>query len=1157
MSQFENKYAFRLSGVIKRYGLIYKVMQLTLLTCTLFPSLSAQEIDTPLNNFQVRYFAFFMDTSKVIALPDSFILAETDSLVFHDTHLQRDLDYRINFSQSRLVLLTPNIQAGDSIFISYQKLNWPLRKTYFLQKPQTKPDSLSSSNSIATMFSRQESAETDEYTSNLRKSGSLVRGISLGSNQGLKVDSGLRLQVSGEVTEGVEIVAALTDQSTPIQPEGNTQTLQEIDKVFIKLKSRQFETTMGDYNLDLTGTEFTRYQRKLQGAMATVYPQNDAHVTFSGAVSKGQFRTQEFQGIEGNQGPYQLTGERGQIDILVLAGTERIWIDGEEMVRGENNDYVIEYGSGEITFTRKRLITADSRISVDFQFSDERFQRNLYALEAEAKLFDEKLAIKSTLLREKDDADNPLGITLTDEIRDALSSAGDGQAVSNGANYVGADSGSYILQDSIFIYVGIDQGDYQVRFSDLGPGQGSYEYEGFGRYRFIGQGAARYAPVVLLPTAKKHDVADLRMDFQTSAAIKVSTELAVSNLDNNLYSSLDDGDNTGQAWLLSLAAQPQSLTLHGINFGRADLHVHHRFRSERYKDIDRADEIEFGRQWDIADEKKTGNERITEAKIRYIPRDRMHFFGSGGFLNQDGNGISSKKISGGTRWQTPQFLELNYNIEKIEKKNETIATPNSWLRQNGAVFRTMWYLTPKIEFESETKKETPLADSLRSGFRFTQLASGVELARFKHIAAGIEYTQREDDDRFEQSFLPKSTAHTRQFNLATQNIKNFNFSGSYIHRTRDYNAAGLSDTRTDLAEINIGSSQWKNAVKFSSHYQITNTQVGKQEEVYFKVREGDGNYSYDAALDEYIPDPFGEYVLRLLPTDEFIPVVELKGRINVRLSPKTALRTTKTSSFYKKFLANISSETFLRIEEKTQEPKVRDIYFLNLSKFQNPDTTILGNMSLRQDITLFEMRRDISLRYRLLSSKSINNQFIDSKQKRRYIRHEWRLNAPPTRQWGGRFELIRTIEDKTFSSETRPDRFIRGLRFESEVSWRPQNRLEVALHNVYGFDADKAYKPQTEVRQMTLKPRTTYSFSGRGRLRAEFEYTKVTANEDSRIIPYEMAQGNRLGRSMRWNLSFDYRMSTNLNSSISYQGRDEPQRDQTIHVAKVEMRAYF
>ncbi|KAA3658601.1 MAG: hypothetical protein DWQ10_10885, partial [Calditrichaeota bacterium] len=350
---------------------------------------------------------------------------------------------------------------------------------------------------------------------------------------------------------------------------------------------------------------------------------------------------------------------------------------------------------------------------------------------------------------------------------------------------------------------------------------------------------------------------------------------------------------------------------------------------------------------------------------------------------------------------------------------------------------------------------------------------------------------------------------------------------------------------------------WKKAAKFGGHYQISNTQVGRQEQVYFKVREGEGNYRYDESLDEYIPDPFGEYVLRLLPTDEFIPVVELKGRVDFRFKPNKVLRTKNTSSIYKKILANISSETFLRLEEKTQEPNVRDIYLLDFSKFQNSQTTLLGNMSLRQDLTLFEKRRDLSLRYRLLSSKSINNQFLDGEQKRRYIRHEWRLNLSPSRQWGGRFEFQRTIEDKTFSRETRPDRFVRGVRLVSEVSWRPQNRLELALGSVYGFDADKAYEPQTEVQQVTLKPRTTYSFRGRGRLRAEFEYTKVTANDETRIIPYELAQGNRLGRSLRWNLTFDYRMSKNLNSSVSYQGRDEPQRESTIHVAKVEMRAYF
>ncbi|KAA3657014.1 MAG: hypothetical protein DWQ10_14185, partial [Calditrichaeota bacterium] len=549
MNGFRYKNFHTLFRYARRYVMAYSVMQLVRFGCGGFSTLHAQELDIPHSNSHVQYYHVFSDTSSVIPLADFFLVADSDSLVYRDRHLQRLKDYHIDFSQSRLVLPVFNFQVGDSLFISYDKLNLPLRKTYYLHQPQPMPDSLVSPQDISTMLRLQESEGTDEFSSNLTKSGSLVRGISLGSNQGLKVDSGLRMRVSGEVTEGVEIVATLTDQSTPIQPEGNTQTLQEIDKVFIMLKSRRFETTMGDYSLDFSGTEFTRYQRKLQGAMATVYPQKNTHITFSGAVSKGQFRTQEFQGVEGNQGPYQLTGERGQIDILVLAGTERVWIDGVQMVRGENNDYVIEYGSGEITFTRKRLITADSRITVDFQFSDERFQRNLYGMEAGTKLFNEKLAIKSTLLREKDDADNPLGITLTDENRDALAGAGDGQAYTDGAIYVGAGNGSYVVQDSVFVYAGIDQGDYQVRFSDLGPGNGSYGYEGFGRYRFAGEGSGRYAPVILLPTARKHDVAGMRIDYQSTSAIKISTEFAVTDVDNNLYSGIDDGDNTGQAWM--------------------------------------------------------------------------------------------------------------------------------------------------------------------------------------------------------------------------------------------------------------------------------------------------------------------------------------------------------------------------------------------------------------------------------------------------------------------------------------------------------------------------------------------------------------------------------------------------------------------------------
>ncbi|KAA3610988.1 MAG: hypothetical protein DWQ05_21090 [Calditrichaeota bacterium] len=1142
-------------------GSYFKGNRILLLALFLFcwpiDALIAQKSPITTNNFQVRYYHIFTDSSRVIFLPDSFIVAGTDSLIFNANLLQRGEDYRLEFRRNRLTFPKLTFQKGDSLLISYQRLLLPLKKNYSLLKPIKKPDSLLSSISSGAAIKRRAQSESAEYGSKLRKSGSLVRGLSLGSNQGLKVDSGLRLQVTGEVAEGVKIIAALTDQSTPIQPEGNTQTLQEIDKVFIQIKAKNFETTLGDYHLKFSGTEFTRYARKLQGVMATVYPGKNVHFTLSGAVSKGKFRSQEFQGIEGNQGPYQLTGDRGQIDILVLAGTERVWIDGIAMVRGENNDYVIEYGSGEITFTRKRLITADSRLVIDFQYSDERFQRSLYGMETGLKFFNEKLSLKTTILREKDDADNPLGTMLTEDSRNALSASGDGQATVNGATLVGAGEGSYILQDSVFVYVGINQGNYQVRFSDMGPSAGSYVYEGFGRYSFAGQGGGRYAPLIVLPQAQKHDVADMRLDYQAGAAVKISAELAVSDVDRNLYSSTDDGDNSGQAYLLSFLAAPERLSFRGFNLGAMSLRIKHRFRGRQYQDIDRANEIEFGRQWDLGNEISAGDELITETEFKYAPQPNIRFFTSAGMFDQKGSGVSSKKVTGGTQWQTPNLVELNYNIENIEKSKDAGEKSNSWLRQNGEVQRTFWFFKPMFSFENEIKKEIPLADTLRSGFQFTNLTAGLGFARFKHLAAQIKFSQREDDDRFAGMFQPHSTAKTRRFETATKNIKNFHFSGAYTHRTREYQTKDLQDTRTDLAEVKIGSTHWKKAVKLDGHYQITNTQVGKQERVYFKVEEGEGNFRYEESLDEYVSDPFGDYIVRLLPTDDFIPVVELKGQVNIRFKPKNALRSRKKTSLFQKIMSNIATETFLRVEEKTQESEVRDIFLLNLNRFQNPAVTLFGNMSIRQDISIFEKRRDLSLRYRLLSGKSINNQYLDDEQKRRHIRHEWRLNLSPSNAWAGRFEIIRTIEDKTFSKETRPDRFIRGFRFVSDISYRPKPRLELALRSVFGRDLDKAYTPATEVQQVTVKPRTSYSFRGRGRFRADVEYTKVSANDESRIIPYELAQGYRLGDSFRWNLTFEYRMANNLNTSVSYQGRDEPQREETIHVAKVEMRAYF
>ena len=61
--------------------------------------------------------------------------------------------------------------------------------------------------------------------------------------------------------------------------------------------------------------------------------------------------------------------------MIILAGSEKVFIDGEQMVRGYDNDYIIDYNLAEITFNNKVVITQFTRIRVDYEFFDQNYSR--------------------------------------------------------------------------------------------------------------------------------------------------------------------------------------------------------------------------------------------------------------------------------------------------------------------------------------------------------------------------------------------------------------------------------------------------------------------------------------------------------------------------------------------------------------------------------------------------------------------------------------------------------------------------------------------------------------------------------------------------------------------------------------------------------------
>ena len=89
-----------------------------------------------------------------------------------------------------------------------------------------------------------------------------------------------------------------------------------------------------------------------------------------------------------------MVGINNEKALIVVAGTETVYIDGEKLKRGENNEYVIDYSLAEITFTTNRLVTSATRVTVDFEYMDRQYERNLIGGNAATNLFDDNLKLQ-------------------------------------------------------------------------------------------------------------------------------------------------------------------------------------------------------------------------------------------------------------------------------------------------------------------------------------------------------------------------------------------------------------------------------------------------------------------------------------------------------------------------------------------------------------------------------------------------------------------------------------------------------------------------------------------------------------------------------------------------------------------------------------------
>jgi len=118
------------------------------------------------------------------------------------------------------------------------------------------------------------------------------------------------------------------------------------------------------------------------------------------------------------------------------------------MVRGENNDYTVNYAVGELTFMPRHLIYFDSDIYVEYQYSDEQYNRSVLATSMKRDLRN-KGNIQFSWLREFDQAFAGED-QIESEIMNLFNNIGDKDLLISGVTE--DTSGNYVFVDSIYIY---------------------------------------------------------------------------------------------------------------------------------------------------------------------------------------------------------------------------------------------------------------------------------------------------------------------------------------------------------------------------------------------------------------------------------------------------------------------------------------------------------------------------------------------------------------------------------------------------------------------------------------------------------------------------------------------------------------------------------
>ncbi len=1093
------------------------------------------------------------------------------------------ITFNFNLQKNEITIANTTL---DSVRVCYSRLPFNLHKSK-ARKTLDIYDSAALFKEVALLKQQLDLPKREEIisTENITKTGSITRGVSFGNRQDVFVNSTLNLQMEGQLTENVNLRAVITDRTVPFQPEGNTQQLQDFDNVFIELYSDQWKLRAGDVVLKNGASNFLRYYKNVQGAQFNTQYELPggfkAETTVAGSVAKGRFASISVDPIEGVLGPYRVRGPNNERFIIILAGSERVFIDGELQTRGYDQDYTIDYNLGEITFTNNVLITEFTRIRVDFEFSDQNYTRSI--VQASHYQSNDKLNFAINYYSEKDNRNQPLAFELSDEEKRILANAGDDltQAVTSRADSVAFSQELVLYRKTVGFdnqgrpfeifqnSVNPDSAFFNVQFSEVGQGNGNYillNSTANGRiYEWVapinGQLQGSFEPVSILNAPNQKSMATIAGGVKLNTYDKLDLELAFSRNNVNLFSELDTEDDNGFASRVNYQSRDRPVSI--LNGYRLNAGFSYEFNNENFSFIDRLRYIEFDRDWSFNPEDFTERfaENILNADLN-LSKDPNHNFEyklvgrkRGDAVNGLQHYLKFNQDFGPVRWRLDGFF-MNNDQRFLE---------SSWNRLTSDFSLMSKWFIPGFRYRQDQNEVVNKVDQqvIRTAMNFRENTFYLRNSDTLKTKYGIEYQYRTDRLPVNGALVDNTESETYNafFRTEIDPYNSLNVLFTYRNLERLNETGQNRNDETIMGRVDWVGSFFNRAIRSDLSYNLSNSRELRREFIFILVPTGEGTHTWRDDNGDGVQD-LNEFYIAVNPDEKnyakiFVPGDTFEEAFNTIINYRLNMdfpREWSQQGGLKKALSKFSNITSWSLNSKiTDDDLGTRLLPLNVSE----ENLLAVNDNLRT--TLFFNRSSTTFSADVGIAQIENQQLLLNGFERR-LRKDLRYHA----RWNvnKRVNLDVNVIDGQRTSQsdvlTQRNYQVQTTTFEPALTWQPVRSLRLRANLALKDKQNLFTEASDEASQITeLGVNARFAKAAKSTIGLIFRYIDIdfTGIETS-PVGYELLEALRPGRNLTWNLNWQQRLGKGLQMVVRYDGRSS-QGNRTVHLGRVQVSALF